>query len=250
MNIKYQIFKISKKNGKHRVIYSIDTITKKILTSLLPTLQNIYDRNNVYNNNYGFIKGRNCVQNALSHIGYNFTLSMDIENFFDSVSESHVKHIIPSAIIQKCFIDGAPRQGLPTSPIIATIAFLKCDNLIIKRLKENNLKVVYTRYADDMTFSFNHKEDLQKIKFIVKQTIEEFNFKVNEKKTSMQDIKNGRIIITGIAVDKYGLYSTRKIKKKIRAAIHQNNLPSELGLREWAMCKLPNRTRNKDMKNG
>ena len=66
-----------------------------------------------------------------------------------------------------------------------------------------------------------------KILFIVKQAVEQFGFKINTKKTKLQDIRNGRIIITGIAIDKKGIYPTRKTKKKIRAAKHQYNLHQE-----------------------
>ena len=238
-SINYNVFKINKKNGKNRLIYSVDNDTKNKLKELLPGLERIYNKHNKLDNNYGFVRGKNCVQNALQHIGNNFTLSMDLENFFDSVTKEHVKNILPNEIIQQCFIDGAPRQGLPTSPIISIIAFLECDKLISMRLQENNLNVIYTRYADDMNFSFNTKDDKAKIIFIVTQTVEEFNFKINTRKTKLQNIKNGKIIITGIAIDQNGLYPTRKTKKKIRAAIHQKNYSSEMGLIEWAKCKLP-----------
>ena len=164
---------------------------------------------------------------------------MDLENFFDSITPGHVEGIIPEPIINQCFIDGNPKQGLPTSPIISIIAFLSCDKNIVETLNKLNINALYTRYADDLIFSFNDQKDEGKIRFIVKQIVEKHGFCINERKTQLQNSKNGRIIITGLAVDNKGIYATRRTKKKIRAAVHQNNESSLVGLIEWSKCKLP-----------
>jgi hypothetical protein len=235
---------IPKNNGKFRVIYIVNDKYKQLLKSQLPYLEKRLSELDKTNVNYAFEKGKNCVENALQHIGYSYTLSIDLTDFFDSVKKIHVNEILDRKVIDLCFIEGSPKQGLPTSPLIATIAFLKCDELICGQLKKYKLDTVYTRYADDLTFSFNNKNDNGKILFIAKQAIEQFGFKINTKKTKLQDIRNGRIIITGIAIDKKGIYPTRKTKKKIRAAehqyaIHQKNELRLKGIIEWSKCKLP-----------
>ena len=230
---------IPKNNGKTRTIYTVSDEDKKILRSQIPYLEKKLSEHDVTNVNYAFEKGKNCVLNSFQHIGYEYTLSMDLVNFFDSVSKSHVSKLLDDEIIELCFIDGAPRQGLPTSPLIATIAFLKCDELICNQLKKYKLDAVYTRYADDLIFSFNTKSDRGKIFTIVSQAVRSCGFEINKPKTKYQNIKNGRIIITGVAIDDKGIYPTRKIKKKIRAAAHQRNEKSLNGLLEWAKCNLP-----------
>ncbi|MDP3008442.1 MAG: reverse transcriptase family protein [Methylococcales bacterium] len=230
---------IPKNNGKVRVIYIVDNDHKLLLKSNFPYLEKRLSELDKIHVNYAFEKGKNCVENALQHIGYNYTLSIDLADFFDSVKKTHVNGILDSEIIELCFIKGSPRQGLPTSPLIATISFLKCDELICSQLKKYKLDVVYTRYADDLTFSFNNKNDSGKILFIAKQAIEQFGFKINTQKTKLQDIRNGRIIINGLAIDKKGIYPTRKTKKKIRAATHQQKELQLKGLIEWSKCKLP-----------
>ena len=230
---------IPKNNGKVRVIYIVDNDHKLLLKSNFPYLEKRLSELDKTHVNYAFEKGKNCVENALQHIGYNYTLSIDLTDFFDSVKKTHVNGVLNSKTIELCFIEGSPKQGLPTSPLIATIAFLKCDELICSQLKKYKLDVVYTRYADDLTFSFNNKNDSGKILFIAKQVIEQFGFKINTQKTKLQDIRNGRIIITGLAIDKKGIYPTRKTKKKIRAAAHQQKELQLKGLIEWSKCKLP-----------
>lgn len=237
--MKYKVARIPKGNGKFRYIYIASEKDKLQLRSLIPELEGILEKSDSCKVNYAFQKNKNCVLNALQHIGYKFTLSMDIENFFDSISSAHVSGVIPELIIKQCFVDGSPKQGLPTSPIISTIAFLSCDTKIVETLNNLNINTVYTRYADDLIFSFNDSKDEGKIRFVVKQIVEKNGFKINENKTKLQDSRNGRVIITGIAVDSKGLYATRRTKKKIRAATHQKNEKSLIGLSEWSKCKLP-----------
>ena len=107
-------------------------------------------------------------------------------------------------------------------------------------LNKLDISAVYTRYADDLVFSFNERRYAGQICTIVRQIVENQGFKINERKTTLQDAKNGRVIVTGIAIDPKGLYPTRRTKKKIRAAIHQENSSSLRGLLDWSKCKLPN----------
>ena len=116
---------ISKNNGKFRVIYIVDDEYNLLLKSELPYLENRLSELDKTKVNYAFEKGKNCVENALQHIGYNYTLSLDLMDFFDSVNKSHVNKILDKKILDLCFIEGSPKQGLPTSPLIATIAFFK-----------------------------------------------------------------------------------------------------------------------------
>ena len=237
--LEYRVARVPKRNGRYRELYIVSREDRKSLRRLLPQLEAILRTNDDCDVNYAFETGKNCVLNALRHMGYRFTLSMDLENFFDSVSVRHVADVIPSDIIEQCFIEGGPRQGLPTSPVIATIAFLPCDRDILKMLKKLGISATYTRYADDLIFSFDDRKIAGRIKFIVRQVVERHGFKINDRKTTLQDARNGRVIINGLAVDENGIHATRQTRKKIRAAMHQGNASSLAGLQEWAKCKLP-----------
>jgi hypothetical protein len=244
--MEYQIIKIPKKKNQFRLVYSVDDESKKELKQLLPYLEKIHNKLDKKRVNYAFLKGKNCILNALQHIGYNYTLSLDLENFFDSVNPYHLKDFVSTDVLKKCLIDGTPKQGLPTSPLLASIAFIPYDEEINSYLKKLAIKCVYTRYADDLTFSFNNFEDSGKIQYLVNQVLRSSGFKLNPEKSKLQNSKNGRIIITGIGVDKTGIYPTRKIKKRIRAADHQRNIDSLNGLLEWEKCKLPNAIRGEN----
>ena len=235
----FKLFYISKKNGKFRRIFSVINKQKNQLRGLIPDLEKILLKHDSHQVNYAFTRNRNCVENAMQHIGYKYTVSMDLENFFESVNIDHVSKYLNKDITDQCFISGAPQQGLPTSPLIANLAFLDCDQAILNSLKKSSILSVYTRYADDLVVSLNDKKDIGKVIFLISKIVNNYGFKINKKKTRIQNINNGRIIITGVAIDTRGVYPTRKTIKKIRAAQHQNNGSALLGLTEWSKCKLP-----------
>jgi hypothetical protein len=165
---------------------------------------------------------------------------MDLIDFFDSVKRCHLEGVVDDSILDMCLIENTPKQGLPTSPLLANIAFVVFDQRICHALQKLGVQFTYTRYADDLTFSFNNQNDSGKIQFVVKQVLRSSGFFINERKTKLQNIKNGRIIITGVGVDKNGVHATRKTRKKIRAARQQRSIKSLVGLLEWEKCKFPN----------
>lgn len=237
--MQYRIARIPKRNGKFREVVIPSSEDKIRLRSLLPALERILERLDKHGANYAFQRDKNCAQMALAHIGYRYTLSMDLEDFFESVTVAHVARVIPQAIIQQCFVMGRAKQGLPTSPIISTIAFLPLDARIIGALGALGIDAIYTRYADDLVFSFDDRRVAGRIQTLVGQVVTDGGFRINERKTKLQDARNGRTVITGIALDQNGLHPTRRTKKRIRAATHQKDESSLAGLKEWAKCKLP-----------
>ena len=237
----YTVASIPKGNGKYRVVYCVTGAYRKELRRMLPYLYECADLIGAQNYAYAFFQDRNCVLHAFQHIGYNYTLSLDMVDFFDHVTTEHVAGIICEDVIERCFIDGAPRQGLPTSPVIANIAFTKSDHNIASVIESIEHGATYTRYADDMYISFDKKKSLPKIRKAVESIITRDGFILNPQKEKLQSSNNGRVIVTDIGVDENGIYPTRKTKKKLRAAIHQMNDPSANGLREYSLCKFPKR---------
>lgn len=239
MSIDFRITRIPKGRGRFRDIYIASKEDRLALRSLLPELHELHERCDRADAGYAFLRNRNCALMALQHIGRPYALSMDLENFFESVTTCHVTNVLPRALIDRCFIEGRLRQGLPTSPVISNIAFCPFDDAIVAALKALKIDAVYTRYADDLVFSYSDAFAGGKIRTAVKQIVERGGFKVNEKKTRIQSARNGRIIVVGIALDSSGLHPTRKTRRKIRAAQHQGNAVSAAGLDEWSKCKLP-----------
>ena len=233
-----------KTKGEYRTIYVPNNKEKLGYKAILPQIENTL-RKMEENGNldggviHGFRAGRSPVTNAWQHVGRQYTLSMDLSNFFDTVTKTHLKGILPEDIIDKAFVDGSPRQGLPSSPAVCNLAGIKMDSAILKFIKKKNLKVVYTRYADDLAFSFDDKSLRNLIIERVKSIAGKCGFKINTKKNRFQSSQFGYRQVTGVMVGQDGVYPSRKLKRKLRAAKHQQNEHQASGLEEWAKLKLP-----------
>lgn len=190
---------------------------------------------------HGFLPHRSCVTNALTHVSLEYTASFDLESFFDSCTLANLPgEVLTPREIEKCFVDGAARQGLPTSPAISNITASPLDRTILLRLRScPDRRIVYTRYADDLTFSFNEAMTIEFLLREIPEIVARCGFSINAAKTHLQSASHGRRIITGIAVGPDGIHPTRAAKRRLRAAEHQKNRKNAYGLREWCRLKLP-----------
>lgn len=235
----YKKIKISKKNNSFRTIYIPNPEYKNLLKSFIPFLENIYNQNRVFDCDHAFLKGKNCVTNAEKHIKNQYVLCLDIENFFESIQITHLLKYVPKNILNIVLINDITVQGFPTSPLLSNIGMIDVDFEITMQLRKINPDIVYSRYADDLTISFNNKSNLENIETCIKSILKSSHLNLNVNKTSLYDKDKGRAIITGIGVSYSGVHPSRKTLKKIRAAQHQKNLRSYLGLMEWSKCKKP-----------
>ncbi len=235
----YKTIKIPKGDGRYRTLYAPNKAYKNKLTSFLPDLQQKLHNIDTEGRIHGFMRGRSPVSNALKHVGYACTLSFDLEDFFDSVKAEMAEEYLSEEELSLCFIDGIARQGLPTSPLIANLAFVKIDQAIADALSDEGVYAVYTRYADDLIFSFNDMAFAETIEKKVEKIVSDAGFRLNHKKRKLQSAGNGRRMITGIGVDERGIHPSRALKRRIRAAVHQKNREKVFGLLSWAECKPP-----------
>ena len=226
---------IVKRSGGVRVVYCPSRKEKCLLRRLLRKLHRLAVCADLHNVAHGFRRGRSPVSNATKHIGYAITLSMDLKSFFDTIRPHHVPDIATEH--PQCFVDGAARQGLPTSPIIANIAAAPMDAAIVALL---NGRGVYTRYADDLTISTNSPQCIQECLDQLPSIIAGFGFTLNTSKTHVQYASHGRRIITGVAVDDE-IHPTRALKRKLRAAKHQQKSAQAQGLAEACALREPSR---------
>jgi hypothetical protein len=281
----YNIILIPKpgKPGKVRRIYIPDPELMRKLRAAVPMLNLNAESRDIYKVQHGFTEGRSPLTNAKVHIGYEYTVCFDLSDFFDTVTEkmvralakNHDADMLGDLPVSAYFPDGATRQGLPTSPALANIAASPMDRVFVERFCNKGRFVdppcVYSRYADDLTFSCRTEATVQLLLEEVPKIVAAHGFKINPSKTKVQCAKAGRRIITGVAVDASGCYVPREIRRRIRAGDHQakvgmkrrairrllfnsrkwkRHLPLRLrmelqlkGLKEWALLKLPREAR-------
>lgn len=239
LNTRCKVYKLDKGNGKYRLIFSPSEEYKKTLRSLIPKLErrlDMADKDNIF---HAFRTGRNVVTNAQQHVGWKYSAKFDLQTFFDTVKDTMVEDV-PKI----CFIKGCTRQGLPTSPVVASLAFIPTAYKIKEAL--GSLDSVMTVYADDITISFNKLEDFPTIREIVYKIVKNDGFKVNFSKTRLKygHKKGMRRIICGVGVDETGIHPTRESRRKQQTAFHNGETPRLVGLMEWNSLKLPNKVTN------
>lgn len=231
------ITKIPKGKGKYRTIYSPNPDEKYRLRRILHFINTRALALDTHKVAHGFMPGRSIITNALAHVGdWKITLHFDFEDFFDSVKPSdEVLKILEIAVgcgmLAQLFPDGAARQGLPTSPAIANIAAAPFDAAVIalrdrltpKRriLGQRGPAFIYTRYADDLTFSTNSENVAATLLRDIPALAAAHGFAINPSKTTRQHAAAGHRIVTGIAVTPTGILPTRRARRKLRASTHQ-----------------------------
>lgn len=211
---RYRTFYIPKKSGGKREINAPMSKLNAFLWPINLILQSIYEPKACV---MGFTHGRSVVDNAKVHLGQNYILNLDLENFFTSIREARVwKRLqlppfnfpadVASKIAALCStqvvkedgsVDYVLPQGAPTSPILTNIICEKLDRRLLGVAERFNLR--YTRYADDITFSSMHSvlsiggEAYNEIVNV----INEQGFSLNEKKTRLLK-KGSRQEVTGL----------------------------------------------------
>jgi RNA-directed DNA polymerase len=226
------IIKIKKSSGKWRTIY-VPSKQEKIRSNVARENSQFVLRLLTSENHHvlhGFTKDRSPVTNAMAHKHRKFTLTFDLAEFFDSVTPEHLarslkadEDSIGETWKEAVFYDGAARQGLPSSPDVCNLAATPVDNDIMALNKHSRFGwlFVYTRYADDLTFSADSMGVIEMLKKEVPKIIKKHKFVLNEEKTHLQCQVAGRRIITGISVGESEIRITREMKRRIRAGLHQ-----------------------------
>lgn len=221
----YRKFHIKKRNGSRREINEPLPSLKEIQDWIL---QHILTKVPVSKFAKAYIKGRDLIENVRYHRNKDYVLCLDIQNFFPAIKFSDVEQIflnlgyssnLSNLLAKLCCLNGSLSQGAPTSPCISNIFMKPFDESIGEFCKENDLR--YSRYADDLTFSYS-KSDLDFKKIIIKKVKTELQYlsnrlALNENKT--HEFKSSdRQIVTGIIVNEI-LQTPKEYRKKIRQEI-------------------------------
>ncbi len=157
----YTDFTIPKKSGGVRLISAPGRLRKRLQHKLLPILDGVYKMGPSV---HGFAKGRSVRTNALPHKARGVVINFDLKDFFPSISFQRIRGVflghpfrldwtVANILAQMCSLDGVMPAGAPTSPVLSNIICAKLD----KRLSALAARLggTYTRYADDLTFSFD-----------------------------------------------------------------------------------------------
>ncbi len=109
-------------------------------------------------------------------------------------------------------------QGAPTSPALSNLVCRRLDARLTGLARCN--KGVYTRYADDLTFSFRKAEgiDLGRFRWWVDQVCHQEGFLINQKKFRVIRASQ-RQLVTGLVVNDE-LRVPRDERRRFRAILY------------------------------
>jgi len=249
----YRTFRIKKHNGKYRII----AIPQPSLLRMQRWIhQNILLRCNVHDCSKAYIPGTSPYKNAANHCGAKWLVKIDIQRFFESISERQVYHVFKkmgyrhllsfefariatrlgpySSRYKKrrwksmkhynieqyeCPHVGHLPQGAPTSPMLANLVCIELD-IKLSDLAES-LNSIYTRYSDDMVFSGRDLDRIKATELIRKSAriLSNYGFRSNTQKTCIVP-PGARKIVTGLLVDRDKPKLTKDFKNNLRCHLH------------------------------
>lgn len=219
----YKSFKIKKKNGSYRNINEplnqLFSIQKEFSLFFLVNRTK-------YDHSHGFELNKSIVTNARQHVNKKIVLNIDLENFFTNISlpkiieflikKFNVSEIEAIKIADILTYKNSLPQGSPSSPVISNFICEKLDFELYKYCRRFN--ITYTRYADDLSFSFSF-DKLPKFQVNnIISIIEQNGFKINKAKYRYY-YRNTRQIVTGLVVNEK-VNVKREFYKNLRAILY------------------------------
>lgn len=160
-SFRYREFSIPKKDGSTRPISAPRRKLKKIQRAIASGLNDVYRPPAAV---HGFVRDQSIVSNAKMHIGRRVVLTVDLEDFFHSIRFERIRGLfrarpfnytasLAEAMARLCCHEGHLPMGAPTSPILSNMICRTMDQNLTTLATRGRAR--YSRYADDLTFSFD-----------------------------------------------------------------------------------------------
>jgi hypothetical protein len=187
-------------------------------------------------------RGHSIRSNAARHADNGPILKLDFADFFPSLTSSDwarycEKHDIFQSdgevflTSQLLFhhVKGRTKIrlaiGAPSSPVVSNLLMFEFDSLLTTRLEiEGRGKIVYSRYADDLTFSAPRLGYLKSVEKIVRQTLRDIgspSLRINDAKRVVATKKVQRRV-TGLIITNDNKVSLGRPRKRIlRSALER-----------------------------
>lgn len=217
--------KVIPKKDKTERILNVPNLSLKVVQKWI--LKEILEKIFVSEQAMAFVPNKNGLrENAERHKKNIFLLEMDITNFFGTITEQQMYTLfcnigynskVAGILANLCTYNNYLPQGAVTSPYIANLVCYHMDARINGYCSRKD--IVYTRYADDLTFSSDNRMLLNKIEKFIKYIVTDEGFTINDKKTRYlsNDVKK---TVTGITINDDSIHVDKKFKRNLRAQIY------------------------------
>jgi hypothetical protein len=245
---RYKVFEIQKRTGGMREIAQpareVKLLQRILLERFLINLP-VHDAAKAYRT------GLSIRDNAAPHAGNGPILKMDFQNFFPSIRShdwldycktNNVFEAEDRLLSSMILFRKAKREqllklsiGAPSSPMVSNILMHSFDALVAA--EADRKKIVYTRYADDLTFSGQRIGMLKDMIEFVHDTTRQMNspkLTVNTEKTTFVTAKTRRVV-TGVTLSNSGQLSLGHDRKRLLSAQIHHAIRGKLNVDELKM---------------
>ncbi|EBQ5939501.1 retron St85 family RNA-directed DNA polymerase [Morganella morganii] len=251
--LKYKVYKIPKRRSGVRVIAQPTPAVKELQRKLIDFLRT---KLTIHSCATAYEPGKGIRENALQHVNNPYLLKMDFSNFFNNITPEIFKNALlhdsveiddntlmlliniffwcPSKKLSGKLVLSV---GAPSSPFISNYVMKKFDQLLSEICDQAG--IIYTRYADDMTFSTQRENVLFTLKeqittLIVQSGYE--NITINESKTIFSSKAHNRHV-TGVTLTNDNQLSVGRNNKRYTSSLIFRFKLGELSTDETLMLK-------------
>lgn len=170
---------------------------------------------------HGYVARRSTLSNAQPHTGARFLQKFDIRDFFSNIASVQIASVLErlgfgpeaaSLLSRLTSCQGSLPLGARTSPRISNMVLVDLDDHLEALAGERSL--VYTRFADDLTFSGSASFD---VSALVNDAVTAAGFELNMLKTKR--FKHGQpMFVTGLSVEDAEF---PRVRKRLKARLRQ-----------------------------
>lgn len=172
----------------------------------------------------GGVKGRSVLSNVAHHQNASLIVSVDIKDFFPSITPRHVHHVwrkvlkcsrqVAKLLTKITTVDGRLPQGSPVSMSLSNLVLYSIDRNIRRAAMAHG--VTYSSYVDDLPLSGCNA---RKLIPIVVATLKSAGFRISRSKLKVMGA-GAQKIVNGVVVGKKPSLSKQR-RKHIRAAFYR-----------------------------
>ena len=223
--VAYRRFQIPKRSGGSRTIHAPEDALKHLQRRID---RRLLARLSVHPAVTGFQARHSVVTNAAHHVGKAIVVQLDIQDFFPSTAAKRIEQYFraigwnkaaATLLTSWCTHDGGLPQGAPTSPRLSNLVNYRLDTRMAGCAAKRT--AAYTRYADDLTFSFpmDDGKAMREILYSARRILQDYGYRLHLKKKCHIRRVHQRQIVTGLVVNEKPRLP-RETRRWLRAVEH------------------------------
>lgn len=200
----YRPFAIARPDGRERRVLAPSPDLKRLQRALL---MNELARLPIHPCATAYFPGASTVRNASAHARSRLIATVDLRDFFGSTRAWRVRKCFAElgwrdralqVMMRLCvFRDGLP-QGAPTSPCLSNLVNRRLDERLQSLARRS--RGIYTRYGDDLTFSWSEERLPIGFTDAVEEVLGSFGYEVQPLKGWRVSAIGDRPVVTGLVL--------------------------------------------------